>query len=207
MLVYLPASASGQEPATSSLRLIFPWWLPITVVGAVVFALAVVLIKPPPARAPRIPWLAGHTILLALAALLLGGWIAERRIASMLPSASTASTGALGQGTGQPMMRVIPPGPEPGAGALTFVTIVAAVIGGIAVLCLTAFVIEARDRDVRIETHWGGLGGGAGGWKLSPALLYLALALVLFSMLTVIATRALASTEVQRGTATAGSPS
>ncbi|MDP8979596.1 MAG: hypothetical protein M3O35_03280 [Acidobacteriota bacterium] len=40
---------------------------------------------------------------------------------------------------------------------------------------LVAFVWSLmRDRTPLLESHWGGLGGGLSGWRVSPALLYLA---------------------------------
>jgi hypothetical protein len=37
---------------------------------------------------------------------------------------------------------------------------------------------------VQIETHWGGFGGGMGGWRLSPTLAYLVAALVFGGLFT-----------------------
>src|SRR5688572_20883619 len=193
LLAAVSGRADGQQVGASAVRLLFPWWLVLAAAGALVLSVALLHIKPPPSmRLSRFPWMSGNTVLLALVALLAGGWIAERRLVSRLdsptvPTVANPDIGAIGAGR---------PAGLPASGAtFTFVTIVAAAIGTIAVGCLVLFALEAQRREVRVETHWGGLGGGAGGWKLSPALLYLVLALVLFSMLTVIATRALASAD------------
>jgi hypothetical protein len=37
---------------------------------------------------------------------------------------------------------------------------------------------------VQVETHWGGFGGGMGGWRLSPTLAYLVAALVFGGLFT-----------------------
>jgi hypothetical protein len=46
-----------------------------------------------------------------------------------------------------------------------------------------------RGDSPRLEHHWGGLGGGLGGWRVSPSLAYLLLTVALASLLTLIVTR------------------
>jgi hypothetical protein len=41
---------------------------------------------------------------------------------------------------------------------------------------------QDAEGEVSFESHWGGLGGDMGGWRVSPALARIALALVLFIM-------------------------
>jgi hypothetical protein len=54
-------------------------------------------------------------------------------------------------------------------------------------------VVLALAREIRegnppgVESHWGGFGGGMGGWRLSPALSYLFATLVLAGLLGVLA--------------------
>lgn len=46
--------------------------------------------------------------------------------------------------------------------------------GGITLWFLHLFVDSVRDGQwPAFESHWGGLGGGLGGWRVSPSLLYL----------------------------------
>jgi hypothetical protein len=64
-------------------------------------------------------------------------------------------------------------------------------VGIIAILVLWFFVSFAeslrREGSPTIESHWGGLGGGIGGWRLSLSLVYL-LGLIAFGLLLVVAT-------------------
>ena len=62
--------------------------------------------------------------------------------------------------------------------------------GALVVLALMTLVFTGsflremwRDRPVKIETSWGGFGGGLGGWWLSPSLVYLIASLVFGSLL------------------------
>jgi hypothetical protein len=44
---------------------------------------------------------------------------------------------------------------------------------------LVLFAQDARQQSPGVETHWGGFGGGLGGIRVSPSLLYLVVGLVL----------------------------
>ena len=57
-----------------------------------------------------------------------------------------------------------------------FLTIVTAFF-----LCLV--VLETRREPPHIETHWGGFGGGLGGWTFSRAIIYLIVAIVFGTLL------------------------
>ncbi len=59
-----------------------------------------------------------------------------------------------------------------------FAFLSAVALGGFAVLVAYRF-------SIRIESHWGGLGGGLGGWNVSPALACLLLSIV-FGILTLV---------------------
>jgi hypothetical protein len=58
---------------------------------------------------------------------------------------------------------------------------------------LWGFRQSARDEPPRIESHWGGLGGGLGGWRMSASLGYLIAALAFGGMFTAFASRWLPS--------------
>jgi hypothetical protein len=62
--------------------------------------------------------------------------------------------------------------------------------GAIAFFVLT-LVELIRERRVGVESHWGGFGGGLGGWQASPALLYFVGTILLAGMLTSLAYRSL----------------
>lgn len=86
--------------------------------------------------------------------------------------------------------------------------IVAAVVFGL-LLVITVprfFVAVASEEGAAVEAHWGGFGGGLGGWRLSPALMYL-LAIVFFGGLFTttlhLATRRSAPPQQQAGGDTA----
>jgi predicted lipid-binding transport protein (Tim44 family) len=61
-------------------------------------------------------------------------------------------------------------------------------LGSIAVVFLRLFIQSASADTPRVETHWGGLGGGLGGWTISASFVYLAVALVAMVLLTATAT-------------------
>jgi hypothetical protein len=70
-------------------------------------------------------------------------------------------------------------------------------MGGIALLgvCTLAFaglfVRETwRGHSAEVESHWGGFGGGLGGWRVSPSLTYLVCALAFGTMVSVLVARA-----------------
>ena len=189
MLLSLVVFIVAQANAETSRRL-FAWWLPAAVAAVLVLSVGVLYMRPPPfGRPSRFRWTGGTTVLLAMLAFVFGGWVAERRLAERLDRLGSAamesradagarSAGAVAAGSGQREV-------------FAFTKVVAGGLGAVAIACLVLFGLEARHGDVRVETHWGGLGGGAGGWRLSPALLYLFLAVVMASMLTVIATGAI----------------
>jgi hypothetical protein len=49
----------------------------------------------------------------------------------------------------------------------------AAILFLLALWFLWGFMQTVRDDPPRIESHWGGFGGGLGGWRMSPSLAYL----------------------------------
>jgi hypothetical protein len=53
------------------------------------------------------------------------------------------------------------------------------------------FLGAERGQPFGVESHWGGLGGGLGGWRVSPQVIYLVAALVFAGMLTALASRTL----------------
>ena len=52
------------------------------------------------------------------------------------------------------------------------------------VFLLVRFMVSLKMDTPRIESHWGGLGGGLGGWEFSHSLAYL-LAAVIFAILSI----------------------
>ena len=50
----------------------------------------------------------------------------------------------------------------------------------------------------RVETHWGGLGGGLGGWRISASLAYLVAAIAFGAMFTAFSTRWLFHIETRK---------
>lgn len=57
--------------------------------------------------------------------------------------------------------------------------------GSVMIFFLGSFAAAMRSSTwPTVETSWGGLGGGLGGWRISPAVLYLVAALVFGGMLT-----------------------
>jgi len=52
---------------------------------------------------------------------------------------------------------------EPGPAALALVLILLATLGG-----LQTYDSLGKGEEIGIESHWGGLGGGSGGWRLLP---------------------------------------
>ena len=72
-----------------------------------------------------------------------------------------------------------------------FVFAVAGVLVVGAAACFALFVDAARSDRPLVEGHWGGFGGGASGWRVSPAVLFLVGLLALGAMLTAVATAAL----------------
>ena len=61
-------------------------------------------------------------------------------------------------------------------------------LASIAVVFLRLFILSASEDTPRIETHWGGLGSGLGGWTISASFVYLAVALIAMVLLTATAT-------------------
>jgi hypothetical protein len=58
-------------------------------------------------------------------------------------------------------------------------------LGGVTAVLLGLFIfLLVRGESVYLETHWGGLGGGLGGWRVSPALAAL-LGAIAFASLSV----------------------
>ena len=71
-------------------------------------------------------------------------------------------------------------------GELTAVRAAAlALLGALTLWCAAAFFAAMRDgRWPAVETHWGGLGGGLGGWRAAPSLVYLMATLGFGAMFT-----------------------
>ncbi|HYW73422.1 MAG TPA: hypothetical protein VE961_20535 [Pyrinomonadaceae bacterium] len=57
----------------------------------------------------------------------------------------------------------------------------------------------ARGESVSVESHWGGLGGGVGGWRLSTPLIYLSALILLITASIVIAWRVFIPPEAALG--------
>lgn len=60
------------------------------------------------------------------------------------------------------------------------------VLGIGAILFLGLFVLDLLRRPPAVETHWGGFGGGVGGWRISPSLLFLVAAIAFASLATML---------------------
>jgi uncharacterized membrane protein len=68
------------------------------------------------------------------------------------------------------------------------IALVCIFLAGIAVVFLRLFIRSLTAEAPRIETHWGGLGGGLGGWTISASFMYFAMALIALVLLTATAT-------------------
>jgi hypothetical protein len=62
--------------------------------------------------------------------------------------------------------------------------LVLAVFGSVTVLAVVRFMVTMRYEAVEIQSHWGGFGGGIGGWRLSNPLAYLIVAVAFGGLLT-----------------------
>ncbi len=90
--------------------------------------------------------------------------------------------------------------PDPGLVAdywvhLSIVAILLLFFAGLSVFALTKFYKAMSDQTnggLWLETHWGGLGGGLGGWRVSNAFVYLIVVAVLSGL--AVATISLAPT-------------
>ncbi|HVG43540.1 MAG TPA: hypothetical protein VM890_02385 [Longimicrobium sp.] len=71
--------------------------------------------------------------------------------------------------------------------ALTLL-LLAAVTGVLLTLCVAEI---RRGHSPALERHWGGFGGAGGGWRMSPSLTYLIIALLFGVLLTVLGGRLL----------------
>ena len=72
---------------------------------------------------------------------------------------------------------------------------------------LRLVVLETRQEPPHIETHWGGFGGGLGGWTFSRAIIYLIVAIVFGTLLMGHALSNLSRTDSSARTASSpGSP-
>lgn len=72
-------------------------------------------------------------------------------------------------------------------------------LGGILTWFVRLFIREIeRGRPIQIETHWGGLGGGFGGWRISPSLTYF-LAALLFGLLLAMVITSMVNTAYPQG--------
>jgi len=78
------------------------------------------------------------------------------------------------------------------------------VLVSIALGIAMVFLLWAMTRDIRvngqpgIDSHWGGFGGGLGGWKVSPSLIYLTAAVAFGLMLTAVVFHAVDSFSAAR---------
>lgn len=104
--------------------------------------------------------------------LLIGYWWGERAIVSQV-------TAALEAGRVTATSTALPTTLQPftGRDAITLL------IGAWALIFLVAFMWSARVEPLRIETHWGGFGGGIGGWRISSSFVYLLLAIAFVGVL------------------------
>lgn len=73
--------------------------------------------------------------------------------------------------------------------AVVAAPVIAGILLLIVIYLLTGFARHARQNPPHIETHWGGLGGGLGGWRVSASLAYLVAALAFGGMFTAFSTR------------------
>jgi|WetSurMetagenome_2_1015567.scaffolds.fasta_scaffold1048620_1 hypothetical protein len=61
-------------------------------------------------------------------------------------------------------------------------------LGGVTAILLGLFIfLLIRGQSVSLDTHWGGLGGGLGGWRVSPALAALLGAIAFASLCVLLA--------------------
>ena len=51
---------------------------------------------------------------------------------------------------------------------------------------LREFVRTVREDPPSVDTHWGGIGGGLGGWRISPSLAYLIAIIAFGAMFTTV---------------------
>ncbi len=79
--------------------------------------------------------------------------------------------------------------------ALLFGLLSAVLLGAALALFFLAFTATARGGPPSVESSWGGLGGGLGGWRLSPALVYFLGALFLAGLFGYLTHRIVGSTE------------
>src|SRR5262249_61640630 len=56
----------------------------------------------------------------------------------------------------------------------------------IALILLLGFIQTVRDDPPGIQTHWGGFGGGLGGWRISSSLAFLIGAIAFGAMFAVV---------------------
>jgi len=69
--------------------------------------------------------------------------------------------------------------------ALALASLALAITTGI----FLALFVKTIDKGISAESHWGGFGGGVGGWRASPALVYLLAAFVFGSLFTLLVLR------------------
>ncbi len=81
------------------------------------------------------------------------------------------------------------------AAALLFGLLLALLLGAALALFFLAFTETAGGGPPSVESSWGGLGGGLGGWRLSPALVYFLGALFLAGLFGFLAHRIVGSEE------------
>jgi hypothetical protein len=82
-------------------------------------------------------------------------------------------------------------------------TLAAVALGTVALYCLLLLVEQIGIGGfVGVETHWGGFGGAGGGWRLTPALVYLITSLAFLGCATALAMKAVEAAKVEDPAAT-----
>jgi hypothetical protein len=78
---------------------------------------------------------------------------------------------------------------SPEGAALLATVVVILCLGACVAVFLRLVVRAASVDDTVVESHWGGFGGGLGGWRVSPAILYLTVAVCFGALLTTVTLR------------------
>lgn len=64
--------------------------------------------------------------------------------------------------------------------------VAAVMLLGVTVVLLIGMLVSARSESPSVESHWGGFGGGLGGWRISPSLAFLLGAIAFGAMFTTV---------------------
>lgn len=145
-----------------------PLWIPLVLLGLVVAAVGGM------ALAGRNDWPDAVAAVLFVLGVL-----------SLFAAGVTGGIWWAGRGPARAPPRVAPVAASGGSGwgLLEFLLLGLAMA---AVLFLVLFVMESRRRTLGWESHWGGFGGGLGGFRIEMGVLYLLAALGFSAMLTII---------------------